>query len=297
MNNYLKIGAASGLIAGFVAGIILDIFASIATSMGLWEPYLRPIATNNIAVNIPLFGFWGVLLGIIYSRAYNVIPKKGVTKGLVYGFFLYLIAPIRIATFLIPYAAILTALATIFCWFFTLIVYGLLLGILYAFLGRKYSPTKEEPKTVTYDMKRGILPGAIAGLLGGVAASVFAVIGHVTGYWGIITAGEVVSTIDYWMSQAGTHILINIIWGTFFGFIYPRVYNLVPDKRVRKGFYYGLIVFLITAFHWATWVSLWFVYHNAWKLAIINTLQLSMGAANAIVFGLVLGVLYRKPSD
>jgi hypothetical protein len=72
-------------------------------------------------------------------------------------------------------------------------------------------------------MSSGILPKAIAGFCRGMAASVFAVMGHITGYWCIITAGEVISTIDYWWSQAGTHFFVNMIWGTVFEALFAKV--------------------------------------------------------------------------
>jgi hypothetical protein len=169
-----------------------------------------------------------------------------------------------------------------------------LLGILYESLHKKFDVPKEKKKIITYDMGGGILPGAIAGFFGGLAASVFAVIGHITGYFGIITAGEVISTIDYWWSQAGTHILVNMIWGTIFGTIFPKVYSLVPSKSIAKGLIYGLIVFMITTFLVTTEPIFWSANHYEWELTLIWILQLSIGFANAIVFGLVLGYLYKK---
>ena len=145
-------------------------------------------------------------------------------------------------------------------------------------------------------MKSGILPGAIAGLCGGISAGIFAVIGHVTGYWGIITAGEVVSTIDFWMSQFGTHILINMIWGTIFGAFFAKVYNLVPGKNVRKGFYYALIMVFITSIYCNSWDSTWYAYRGQYETALASILSNFLAVGNTIVFGLVLGLLYKKPS-
>ena len=292
MSNSLKIGVVSGLIAGFTGGIILEIFAGIAVSMGLWEPYLRPIATNNIAVDIPLGIVWGIIFGIIYSRAYYVIPNKGVAKGLVYGFFLYLIAPIRIATFLVPYAAILTALAIVFCWFFTLIVYALLLEILYAFLGRKYIPTREEPKTITYDMKSGLLPGAIAGIAQGLTASIANLISYITRLFGpqAMPGAPEKFILDFWISQSGSHIVLNIVWGIVFGLMFPKVYSLVPGKGITKGLCYSFVIFLTSSFLTAT-------YWIAWGALSTAVWQDFIAFFAFLAFGLVLGALYRKPSD
>jgi len=295
MNNSLKAGIISGLFAGIVLGTAYDITTRIAFSLDLFESWWRPIISNITVVNIPLFSFWGIILGVIYSSIYTLIPKKGIWKGLIYGLFLYFIVTIRIEFFSIAYSLFLNAAGHFFTGFFSWLSYGLVLGILYKYLCNRYNVSKEEKKIVQYDMMSGLLPGAIAGFSGGLAASVFAVIGQVTGYWGTIIAGEIISTLDFWMSQAGTHILINMIWGTIFALFFPKVYNLIPGKKILKGLYYGLVMFLITTFNLTTWLIIWYANHNLWELAFKEILGLSVGSANAIVFGLVLGLLYRKP--
>ena len=290
----MKIGAVSGLIAGLVFEAVSEIVSPILLSIGLWETWFRPLIMNNTAINIPLFAFWGVVLGIIYSRVYSLVPGEGIWKSLVWGLFLWFIVEFRIQTFMIPYGAILNAVSGIFWGIFVYIAYGFSLGLLYKFLNDRHYPAREEPRIVSYDMKGGIQPGAIAGLLGGVAAGVVAVMGHVTGYWGVITAGKIVPTIGFWWSQFGVHVLMNMIWGTVFATIFPKVYNLVPGRRIGKGLYYGLIMYFITTFQITTWGTCWYAYHNASSLAITNMLSLSFSAANAVVFGLVLGALYKR---
>jgi hypothetical protein len=289
-----KIGAIAGIVAGIFGGILLEISNNIAISIGLHETWYRSICVGNIIVNIPFLGLYGVLLGIIYSTVYSIIPKRGVLKGLIYGLILYFIIPIRFGMFLISYGLILWAAGDYFSGFFLWIAFGLLLAFIYELLHQKYNIPKKEKKIIQYDITSGILPGAIAGFCGGLAASVFAVIGHVTGYWGVFIEGEIFSTIDYWMSQAGSHIFINMLWGIIFGVFFAKVYNLVPGKKVRRGLYYGLIMLLITTFLFTTWGICWEVYHNEWEMALIDFLGLSIGTAQFIVFGIVLGFLYRK---
>jgi len=296
MNNSLKAGIISGLIAGFVLGIALEFFTQIAISLGFYDPFYRQFVAGNLLFYIPLGIFWGVIYGIIYLKTYSLIPKKGILKGLIYGLFLYLITTIRIYFYLIPYGLVQDAVGDFFSWFFIWIFYGLTLGFLYDFLSNRYYPIKEKKKIITYNISSGLLPGAIAGLCGGMAASVVQVIGHVTGYWGVPVEGQIISTIDFWMSQAGTHILINLIWGTIFGGLFAKVYNLVPGKKIKKGLYYGLIMVLITSFFITHWDIPRYAYLNEWGLALVILLGQSTSFANAIVFGLVLGLLYRKPS-
>jgi hypothetical protein len=174
---------------------------------------------------------------------------------------------------------------------------GLVLGILYEFLSDRYYPIKERKKIVTYDMSSGILPGAIAGFCGGMAASVIQIIGHATGYWGVPSgeSSQIISTTEFWWSQAGTHTLINMIWGTIFGVFFAKVYNLVPGKKVLKGLYYGLIVYLIASFYPVAIWTLKYISHGLWEPVLRSLLSQSTGFVQAIVFGIVLGLLYRKP--
>ena len=295
MNSALKIGAISGLIAGIIFGIATTVFCNMAVSLGLYEPYFRILVTNNVAVNIPLGIIWGIIFGIIYSRVYNLIPRKGVWKGLIYGLFLYFIIIIRLVTFNLAYGRVLTAAGNTLD-FFSWLSFGLVLGILYRFLSDRYYPAKEEPKIITYDVKSGILPGAIAGFCNGMASSVVSVMGPAMGLW---TLGVPVRlTFDFWMGQAGAHIFLNMIWGTLFGFMFPKVYSLVPGRGVRKGLSYGLILFSITSFQLGSMFVPWSIFHELWQLVpfFVGATWL-VGVAGYTAYGLVLGALYRKPSD
>ena len=60
----------------------------------VWTPeMLLAMVIAVIAYNT----FWGVILGLIYSRTYDVIPSKGIMKGLIFSMVAYLIANIRAA--------------------------------------------------------------------------------------------------------------------------------------------------------------------------------------------------------
>ncbi|WP_455280061.1 hypothetical protein, partial [[Eubacterium] cellulosolvens] len=101
------------------------------------------------------------------------------------------------------------------------------------------------------------MPGAIAGLVGGLGASFANVLGLVIIGFFKIPGFPAAPTLDVWISQAGSHTFINMFWGTIFGMIFPRVYDLVPGKRVLKGIIYGLTIFLLNSFqlgiYWFAW--------------------------------------------
>ena len=67
-------------------------------------------------------------------------------------------------------------------------------------------------------MKGGIIPGAIAGLLGGFAASVVSVLGPALDLWTILGI-DVTPNFDFWLGQVGTHMYINMIFGALVGAI------------------------------------------------------------------------------
>jgi hypothetical protein len=77
MNNSLKNGIVSGLIAGIVAGIISvgTLYTGLA---GSYNPFaldfgnIPTVATIEIALTM----IWGMILGLIYSRAHHVISES-----------------------------------------------------------------------------------------------------------------------------------------------------------------------------------------------------------------------------
>jgi len=291
-----KIGAITGLIAGIIAGIVCEYSNQLGNLLGLFDPYFKAINTGNIIINIPIFGFWGIVFGIIYSRVYDIVPRKGILKGLIYGLFIWFITKIRIETYELAYGRFHQAAGAIFYGFFMWLAFGLVLGLLYESFHEKHNIPKERRKIIQYDMRSGIIPGAIAGIVGGMAASIFAILGPAFGLWGFVE-GQIRLSFELWIGQAGSHILINMIWGAIFGAFFATAYNLVPGKKIIKGLYFGLIMYVITTFLIGTYAVSWSLYHNEWLMAIIYVGSLITGAAQAIVFGLVLGLLYRKPIE
>jgi hypothetical protein len=293
MANSWKIGAISGFVASLFTGTFLAYsLARMAILMELFEPWWVPIAEKSILVTIPLNMIWGVILGIIYSKAYHAIPGKGSLKGLCWGLILYVIIAVRIDTFWLAYG---WTTPELFTWLH-IILWGLITGILYEFLCSRFCLTKEL-KIKKYSMISGFYPGAIAGFLGGLTASIVAVSGPAIGLW-TIPGGPAELSFDFWLGQAGTHIFVNMLWGTIFGLMFPKVYELVPGKGILKGLVYGLTTYFITTFLLGTYIVPMSAYAEAWIMFTVNVAGMfGTGFANGFVFALVLGLLYRKPSD
>jgi len=287
MNTFLKIGIISGLVAGIVAGI-MGIIASVILFdfwSAIWVvPNSTTISIFKIAtVEFSLAIVWGVILGVIYSKTYNLIPGRGISKGLIYGLFCYLIVPIRDAGFSIVYLFYIGAISLIIWGFLIWLPYGLTIGFLYEILLKRYYATIKKRKIIEYDMRSGIHLGAIAGLIGGVVAFVAIFIFESKDYWALVPS-EIFNIVL--ISRLGTHTFIHMMWGIVFGAIFAKVYNLISGKGIMKGLYYGLIVLLITGIHTS------FTYIARGNIPI-GLAYLLVDVPALITFGLILGALYK----
>jgi hypothetical protein len=279
-----KIGAISGLIAGITAGIVASIFHVLMINIGFMTRASNVVETQ-IIINI----IWGAIFGAIYSKVNRLIPGRPITKGLYFGLFVLLIANLRDVSFALPYAIFfLWSVGLAIVGFFQYVAFGSIIGILYDSLFSKYGTPKVEPKIKTYPIMSGINVGAIAGLIGGVMAFLSRVVGNNIGLFKFLWNIPVTPIILTYV--AALHILINMVWGAVFGAIYTKVYSLVPGKGIIKGLYYGLIFFLVASFRTTLYQFGWGDVEMAWMWFFVGVIQ-------AIVFGLVLGLLYRKPSE
>jgi len=289
--NTLKIGIIAGLIAGLIYGIFLiiteNILATIELAFFLSIHYLSKITTIEIIFGI----IWSIIFGIIYSKAYHVIPGKAILKGLVFGLFLYFITHVRTAIWIIPYAyyywAFLYVIQGIIPW----ISFGLVLGFLYESLHTIYEVPKEKKKIIQYNMKSGILPGGIAGFIGGIPAFISVVIGSILRLMTMLTPEyenwlDYLTDVPFLTSQFIVHSGMHMLWGVIFGAVFAKVYNLVPRKGKVKGLYYGLIILLITGMRYSIYTLAYGDIATFWQWILPEICAF-------ITFGIVLGHLYK----
>jgi hypothetical protein len=279
MNNSLRIGIVSGLIAGIVAGIVASIFNILTSNFGLgtWE-------SNLIESHLLINSIWGIIFGIIYSRTYGIIPNRSIFKGIIFGLFIFLITNLRDVSFWLPFGVILPSIGWVIVGLFQAITYGSILSILYQNLCSKYRISIKIPKIKTYNVGRGIILGAIAGFIGGIAAFFSRIAGMVTGLLPLTVELDPASLLN---TLAGYHIILNTIWAIVLGAIFTKVYNLVPGTSLIKGVFYGLIFFLVASFRMGIYFILWGDLFNAWS-------WLYVGFFNVLYFGILIGILYRK---
>jgi hypothetical protein len=292
MDNSTKIGGMAGLIAGIIASLVA-VFIQWPLLIKLALPfYYVPIYqdapdisfSNLVAIEIIISTIWGTILGIIYSKIYDSIPGKDVLKGFVYGLGIYLILAIRSVTFYWFYGDIPKAISLIF----TIIVwvtYGLILGILYKFLYTKQHPPKKGLRIIKHDIKNGIHPGAIAGLVGGTIMWGIGIVGGAAGLW-----PPTVPDPDFWfiLSQTGAHVLFNMIWGIVFGILFVMFYKNIPSKGISKGIVFGLTVYFITTLRGA-------IGYLAYGYLITFYTHAILSLCMFFIVGLVLGHLYKPP--
>ena len=341
MTDSWKIGAVAGLIAGIASGIVIvivKVIQSYGFDLGIAALIVTPIVPFLVdaSVEIVYSSIFGVFLGVIYCKIYNVIQGKPIVKALLFGLFLFVMLDLRLVTIYTVNAGYPWVIASIFFGLYLWLPFSIVLGISYEFLRRRYYVSKEEPQIIQYSMMGALLPSAIAALLGGMATFVTILIAVSTGFWEyssflhVLPESSVRSVsfssplevltelshtvrarapwqlldIDFLISRFGLQTYFHFVWCTIFGLFFAKAYNLIPGKGVIKGLVYGLIGLIITegciigyliveAFYFET-----FGLHEMAHIIRFNAEQMALlGSTVWIVFGLVLGLLYQKPSE
>jgi hypothetical protein len=296
LTSYWKVGSISGLVAGFVAGIVAIINALIILSMissrsyfALTPPPNAPIL-GITTIEITLGLIWGIGLGVIYAKFHDRIPGKGAKKGLVYGLLLFFLFSFRTAILVANTGFYREALG----WVSMIhpIVFGLMLGILYGKLHSRYNIPDKKSEIKKYDVKGGIHPGAFAGLVGGIGAYLGLAIGAMLGFWESFPVRPLIHVAGLMMQDMS--------WGIGFGVLFVFFYTLIPYKGIIKGLSFGLIFYFITSFRGSAYFLAYALFHPSpmselyfWAFGTWT----ASGFFHFIGLGLVLGLLYRKPSE
>lgn len=263
MDSSLKIGAVSGLIAGLVAGILMILVANIAFNIGInyWDLDPTPITplTSIAMIEIVNNILWGILLGIIFSRIYDLIPGRAVSKGLLFGLVYYAIFSIRHTTFMTAYGNFPIAIGAL------LHIHPIVFGLVFVLL---YKAPLEKLKIEKYDIKSGIYAGVITGILftPSIIISYF-----ISAYFGTVlrfmeTIPDYLTDVGLIINQFGSHAVINMLWFGIYGAFYAMFYDRIPGKHLVKASIFGVIIMLITSFriciYWLQYGSI--AWANSW---------------------------------
>lgn len=139
-------------------------------------------------------------------------------------------------------------------------------------------------------MKSGILSGLVAGLISGSLSAILVVIGRSMRLYGVLAPpGNLIYFSIGW-------IVITIILCTSFGLLYTRFYDLLPGTGIKKGLYFGLLIWFIKDIA----AGAYLIFSGSttpgglieWITAGVNLIVI--GLYMWVIYGLVLGVLYEK---
>lgn len=104
-------GAVLGAFLGIINGIVAVFFVMVYEYLYGFSLILPSI--QNITVIMFRFGahafwhlLWGAIFGAIFARAYDVIPGKGVIKGLYYAYIIFLISTVHQGALYLTYGCI-----------------------------------------------------------------------------------------------------------------------------------------------------------------------------------------------
>ena len=93
--------------------------------------------------------------------------------------------------------------------------------------------------------------------------------------------------INFLFNQFAADVFIHFFWGAIYGAFYALFYNRIPGKGVVKGLFYGLAIYLLSPFRYATYN---FVYGILFFAKVWTITPFIVFA----IFGIVLGHLYKK---
>jgi hypothetical protein len=134
------IGAVAGLLGGVFAllsrvlGGLIGLFPFLYVNMKGGQIIIEDFSLQLLAglsSQIFINMIWGIVMGMIYAKVYNLVPGNGVRKGLIFGMIFLLVASFRTSTYLFLWGDLDTAWQFIFIGFFNALFYGIFLGILY----------------------------------------------------------------------------------------------------------------------------------------------------------------------
>ena len=136
-------------------------------------------------------------------------------------------------------------------------------------------------------MKNVILAGVIAGLVSGIVCSLLVFVSLSIGLLGanlIVSGSQLQKT-----SSAIYIILLTVIFGPIVALIYAKFYDSIPGKGFKKGLYFGLMIWFIKDIMGAAYIVL-----PMMQPAIIGVNVIVVGFYLGVIYGLVLGYLYKK---
>ncbi|WP_455276876.1 hypothetical protein [[Eubacterium] cellulosolvens] len=142
-------------------------------------------------------------------------------------------------------------------------------------------------------MKSGLSAGTIAGLIAGLFSAILVVIGRLIGLYGVF--GQ--PTINALFIFSIGWIIITIIFGIVFGFIYEKFYYSIPGEGIKKGLCFGLMIYFIkdiTAGTYSIYSGIKGALYGLSEWVALGINLIVIGVYMWPIYGIVLGYLYKK---
>ena len=133
------------------------------------------------------------------------------------------------------------------------------------------------------NLKNSVVAGFIAGIISGIVASIL----HLSGLW------ELLSVLPYDPTPVSpqTTVLIEItwwiLWGLIWGAFYSLFYDYIPSKGIKKGLFYGLILWIMVFSRNSFVYASYGYYLSAFLFALMGFVSVS------IAYGITIGYLYK----
>ena len=134
----MKSGNLAIFFAAVIAAVSAVVFSIIFGVIGIAVTTVDPVLIKPdwvllwVSVVILMDVFWYTFFGLIFTRVYDIVPGKGILKGLVYSYIVFLISNIRFSVFQLAFWQ-----CPQWLWSFNILgifiwtVWGLALGALY----------------------------------------------------------------------------------------------------------------------------------------------------------------------
>jgi hypothetical protein len=80
---------------------------------------------------------------------------------------------------------------------------------------------------------------------------------------------EYITDIGFIIDQYGTHTVLNMFVGAFYGAIYVRCYDGIPGKGLIKGAIYGFMIWLIVDLTWVVYAVTYGMIPSALQMGLL----------------------------
>lgn len=142
-------------------------------------------------------------------------------------------------------------------------------------------------------MKSGLSAGTIAGLVAGLFSAILVVVGRLIGLYGVFER----PTMDSLFIFSIGWIIITILFGIVFGVIYEKFYHSIPGNGIKKGLYFGLLIYFIkdiTAGTYSIYSGIMGAQYGLLEWIALGINLIVIGVYMWPIYGIVLGYLYKK---